>query len=618
MNRTNHSLRWLQHIIMLLVSCAYTAAHAQPASTAEQITAIAGLDQRLIMMGENALLYLRVENAQPEPPTIPEVPGLSIVYFTYSDQQSSTSVFVNGQLTSKTTVRRIYTYVITPQSPGTYTIPSIEIDTITVPGAKPRTSPLALSVGEPLKIDDIFVELVPPRRAPYVGEPFELILRLGFRNGISTSNVSISMPSGEGIFRPTVSASQSRRMAARNRPMFFGRPLNSVRSFEMRDGIEFEVFTTRRTIIATEEGSQSLGPVFLTLDYAPVGRNLRRFGTRIAVPSDPLELNIAPLPNEGKPAGFNGLVGSYTARASANATSAKVGDPIALYLTVGGPDPIDRVKPPLLSTMPGFDAFRVDTDDIEVQYMHSDDAQAQGTAQALITYLIRPTSDAIKEIPAISIPFFDVEQGEYGIATSEPMPLKMEASRTITAADGLGSADQSSSNLALQSTQSGLMPNAPADTLSRPADLTLSSITASPVVIAAVTAPPSVLCASLLFVGIRRMRSSNSPAARRARSISEARSLLANHSTDPTTDVRNALSLVLAGVSHAPRRSPDAITASDAHVILHQHPALADRFATTLHATDTAAYAPGIQGGDNAELRTQALTLIDVFEETTR
>ena len=54
------------------------------------------------------------------------------------------------------------------------------------------------------------------------------------------------------------------------------------------------------------------------------------------VSSQPLKLTVLPLPEEGKPSGFYGLVGQYTISASATPTKVNVGDPITLTVKVGG------------------------------------------------------------------------------------------------------------------------------------------------------------------------------------------------------------------------------------------------------------------------------------------
>ena len=54
------------------------------------------------------------------------------------------------------------------------------------------------------------------------------------------------------------------------------------------------------------------------------------------VNSQPLKLTVLPLPEQGKPEGFYGLVGRYTIEASATPTQVSVGDPITLIIKIGG------------------------------------------------------------------------------------------------------------------------------------------------------------------------------------------------------------------------------------------------------------------------------------------
>lgn len=613
MQRTRRCL-----IVIALLLCLPRLVLAQQPKQAEEIDAIAELSQRVVMLGETLQLYVRIERALPDPPTIPNIPGLDITYVSSSDQSSVTSIFVNGRLSTQTVERRLFIYNITPQTPGEYTIPSFEIDTITQPGTKPRTRALTLTVREPMKMTDVFVELAGPRTPPLVGQPFEITLRIGFRDGISRDRTSISMPDGMGNFEPVAPGSEIQRTTTRGASVFMGGPVNFTRSFITRGGFEYEIYTARRTVIATQAGQQSLGPVILTLDYAPVGRNIRRFGQRVAVPSDPLTVEVEPLPTSNKPANFSGLIGSYSVRASANQSRAKVGDPISLYVTIEGPDPIERVSPPDISVLPGFDAFRIDDDDIEAAYLDSSRANADGRAQALFTYLIRPATDSIQEVPSIELPYFDVEAREYRTTATEPIPLRMDASRTLTAADGLGSQTDEPENLELKSTTGGLRPNISGEALTRSAPLTLKELIQTPAVIAATTAPPVVLAGAVVFGAVRRSSERSSPAKRRTNGLSSAKSLLRSESNASAETARAAIALALAGISPNAKRTPDSITSSDAREILADHPELAGRVEQLFHDADASVYAPAASTAAESSFLEHALSLIDEIEGATR
>ena len=64
--------------------------------------------------------------------------------------------------------------------------------------------------------------------------------------------------------------------------------------------------------------------------------------------SRPLKLTVLSVPEQGKPAGFYGLVGRYTISAAAAPTKVNVGDPITLTIKIGGSKYLKPVQWPEL------------------------------------------------------------------------------------------------------------------------------------------------------------------------------------------------------------------------------------------------------------------------------
>ena len=96
---------WLALVAVALVPCALAAA-----------SFTAALDRDSMTLGEQATLSLKFEDAQPkDAPGIPNIAGLQ---FQYVGPSSSFS-FINGQTSSSIT----YTYLVTAQRDGEFTIP---------------------------------------------------------------------------------------------------------------------------------------------------------------------------------------------------------------------------------------------------------------------------------------------------------------------------------------------------------------------------------------------------------------------------------------------------------------------------------------------------------------
>ena len=101
--------------------------------------------------------------------------------------------------------------------------------------------------------------------------------------------------------------------------------------------MEAQVISFSKVLIPKRAGRIRLDPVTVSTNMA-VGRV--RTGDffnpyqikykRVSVQSEPVELEVLPLPETGKPPQFYGLVGQYTISASAAPTKVSVGDPITL------------------------------------------------------------------------------------------------------------------------------------------------------------------------------------------------------------------------------------------------------------------------------------------------
>lgn len=142
------------------------------------------------------------------------------------------------------------------------------------------------------------------------------------------------------------------------------------------------------------------------------------------IASNELTLNVQDFPEEGKPQGFTGLVGPLTATASIDMDEVYVGDPITLTITLKNASiPGNDAVPDIRKLLPNGGLFKVAGDDPVV-------TSEDGTATFKRT--IRPLSTAAKEIPSFKIPYFDPTTKSYGFATTNPLPITVNETKTVT------------------------------------------------------------------------------------------------------------------------------------------------------------------------------------------
>ncbi len=135
--------------------------------------------------------------------------------------------------------------------------------------------------------------------------------------------------------------------------------------------------------------------------------------------SPALTLEVEDFPQEGRPDGFSGLLGPLQVTASVDQTTPRVGDPIQLTLRLQGDSLTPQsILPPWEKELESLTAF---------QCFGNDPLLPEKDGSLLLQRTLRPLQPGPQEIPAIQIPFYDPDRGQYGIAVSEPIRLQVQA-----------------------------------------------------------------------------------------------------------------------------------------------------------------------------------------------
>jgi hypothetical protein len=315
---------------------------------------------------------------------------------------------------------------------------------------------------------------------------------------------------------------------------------------------------------------------------------------RTVIATNAVSLHVKPLPTEGRPANFNGLIGDFTLTAASPTTEAAVGDPIPLTLTIRGvtaPDLAISIEPDFKPAPEGWEAGPV----------------AMGSRT--FTTTVRPRNDRVTQIPPIALPYFDAITGTYKAARSNPIPLKVKPSREVTAADALrpqanGSSAPSvpltmnAAPAALTSLPSGLGPNAESTAALVNQRVSILALTRHPGFIAFLVAPPALLA-------IARWRPKRDPM---RSAIANARRQL--HSATSTQAIADALRTAL---GPALGIAPEAVTPQDlgppAHGTTLLSPQIASEAVAILNAADAAAF--GKASPDMSDLKRRTSEVLD-------
>jgi hypothetical protein len=417
-----------KHIILV-----FTMMAALAASASGQVQVFAQVDSgKDIYVGEGFNFYIVIqgsENAgnvdlQPLQEYNPQNAG--------TQKQSSINI-INSRTTQTVTTRM--TYVLTASREGRIQLPSL---TVEVDGKTYRTNPVTVNIIKPGTTDQLDLEVTLSQQRCYVGQPVIMNVKFFISANIGDFQFNIPAFSSDDFYieDPDVSDPQAKlyRLNAEMTVM-----VSQYRT--VHNGKESILLSFSKVLIPKNSGKISMQPASVSAAVA-VGRARSRdpfdsfFGgqtqyRRFMVSSEPLELEVLPLPEQGKPVQFYGLVGQYTISASATPTQVNVGDPITLTIKIGGGKYLKPVQWPDLENVSEMAAnFKIPSQ------------KASPTIDngfKVFTQTIRANNDQVSEIPPIPLVYFDAEQGKYITAKTEPIKLEVAPTKILTNADLEGS-----------------------------------------------------------------------------------------------------------------------------------------------------------------------------------
>lgn len=337
--------------VMVAAACLMVQAYA--------VEVEAQLDRDAVPAGNGALLTLRISGSRNAQPEIPEVPNLIV----QPRGQSQNIQIINGT----TTISVTYNYAVGSNTPGDYQIPAI---TVTIDGKKFATQPLKL------KVLAAGAAQPPPGAAPApagappagAGEPDAGGQRFGFLTISPVARDRSYVYVGEIApvrIQAWIPADARAQLRSGIQPEGKAFTLHHVsdrpqQTQEIKDGKRYLVVTWYGGISATKAGKY---PAALSVDATVAVRDTaarkprRHMGgpfddpffddmfddmnvpviqKEVTLKSDDQEIEVRPLPADGKPAGFTGAVGDFKFDSWDLPAQWRTGEPGQITARLGG------------------------------------------------------------------------------------------------------------------------------------------------------------------------------------------------------------------------------------------------------------------------------------------
>jgi hypothetical protein len=132
--------------------------------------------------------------------------------------------------------------------------------------------------------------------------------------------------------------------------------------------------------------------------------------------SEPLDILVSPLPEQGKPSSFTGGVGDFSVISAVNKYDVKANEAINLTVKIEGKGNVSSIQEPKIQWPEGLDF-----------YDSSGKAQTSknGTGEKIFEFVLIPREPGPLNLPPIEFGFFDPDKKAYYIKKTEPIQIRV-------------------------------------------------------------------------------------------------------------------------------------------------------------------------------------------------
>ena len=376
--------------------------------------------------GGQFVLNVEISGAQEtdSEPVLPDVGDFG----RYLGSSTSTSVqFANG----RTRMSLTYQYRFQATQEGVFEIGPVQV---TAAGNTYRTEPVSLTVsdtpaprggvadpgaeGGGASEEEVFLEATPARATVFENESVIVEYRIFTRVPVERYSIT-TLPEAAGFWIEELEQPESPDVQR-----------------VVRDGAEYLTALVRRVAyFPTSSGEKVIAP--LAIEAQTRVRRPSAFGdifggsglfdrrVPVAVASRPVEVEVLPVPAEGRPASFAGHVGTLGVSVEADRVEVSVGEALTLRVTLAGSGNIRALAPPPVDFPEEFEVFPP-----EASRNVAGGADAvEGSSTA--AYVLIPRVPGSVTVPPVEVSYFDPRTRAFRTTSSEPIRIEVtgDASR---------------------------------------------------------------------------------------------------------------------------------------------------------------------------------------------
>lgn len=400
---------------------------------------LAALAQRLVgkapeqvAVGEQFRLTYTIDTQNVSGFKAGNIPDALEVLMGPSTSSQSSFQMVNGHTSSSSSIT--YTYIISANKNGTFTIPPAHISvggkTITSNALKIHVSGTARSnsgqqsqrqsgggepqmraAGSQISGSDLFIKVSANKRRIHEQEP--VLLTYKVYTLVDLTQLSGKMPDLKGFHTQEVPLPQQKSFKVET---VNGRPYRTVTwsqyvMFPQVTGkLEIPSITFDGIVVQQNRAVDPFEAFFNGgSGYVEVKKKIKAPG---------ITIQVDPLPT--RPTNFSGGVGKFNISAQLNKTSVKANNPVNLRVIVSGVGNLKLIKEPTVNFPKDFDKY-------DAKITDKTKLTANGVEGNMIYDIMAvPRHPGQYDIPAVELTYYDTSSNSYKTVRTQPMKLDVE------------------------------------------------------------------------------------------------------------------------------------------------------------------------------------------------
>jgi hypothetical protein len=411
-------IKWLSLLAALLVG-------ALPLQ-AQNVSITASVDKTHISLNEDFTLIVEVSGDAGEP-KLPDMNAFAALAGTSSSQNIQ---IINGRMSSS----RTYQYTFFARAAGKFTINAIEAE---VKGQVYKSQPIEIEIapsssgsaapqtppggrgqtGEPPPNleGNLYLDAKVDRNRVFQNEPIVIRYKIYTRLNVSSYGIS-SAPNFSGFWVEEFPAPQQPRTYR-----------------ETIAGQTYLVAEIKKTALFPQSvGKKNLDPLVIECEVQLPRRRSRDIfddffndpflarTSRQKVSARPVEIEVLPLPEAGKPANFSGAVGNFSLAASVDRAQVKTNEAITLKVSARGAGNIKVLPQPQIDLPADFEIYDPKVSE-KIDYSND-----QISGSKTWEFVVVPRFQGSHEIKPVTLSYFDPRAKAYRVASTAPIALTVE------------------------------------------------------------------------------------------------------------------------------------------------------------------------------------------------